>query len=84
MAAGRPIVATAVGGNVELIDDGKTGLLVPPDDPEAVAAAVERFVAGSGARRPTWRCSPSVVANEYSVGSLVRRYQSLLCGLNHT
>lgn len=37
MAAGRAIVATAVGGNVELIDVGRTGLLVPANDPPALA-----------------------------------------------
>jgi len=44
MAAGRPIVATAVGGNFELIEDGVHGLLVRPGDPHAMAAAVERLL----------------------------------------
>ena len=40
MAAGRPVVATAVGGNTELVSDGRTGVLVPPGDPGAIARAV--------------------------------------------
>jgi glycosyltransferase involved in cell wall biosynthesis len=40
MAAGKPVVATIVGGTDELIADGQTGLLVPPRDPPALAAAV--------------------------------------------
>jgi len=39
MAAGKPVVATAVGGTPELVIPGETGLLVPPQDPEAMAAA---------------------------------------------
>jgi glycosyltransferase involved in cell wall biosynthesis len=40
MALSRPIVATRVGGIPEVIHDGRTGLLVPPESPEAIAAAV--------------------------------------------
>ncbi|MGH9752747.1 MAG: glycosyltransferase [Blastocatellia bacterium] len=41
MAAGVPMVATAVGGVLELIEDGKTGFLVPPAKPEAMAERIE-------------------------------------------
>ena len=41
MAAGRPAVATAVGGTPEVLEDGKTGWLVPPADPAALAAALD-------------------------------------------
>jgi len=44
MAAGRPVVGTAVGGTPELIEDGVTGLLVPRHDPAALAAACERLL----------------------------------------
>lgn len=40
MASGRPLVASRVGGLVEGVVDGLTGLLVPPDDPQALAAAL--------------------------------------------
>ncbi len=50
MAAGLPTVATAVGGVPELIVDGETGILVPPRDPEALAAAIERLAADPSLR----------------------------------
>ena len=44
MAAGRPIVATAVGAAPDVIADGVHGLLVPPDDVPALAAALGRLL----------------------------------------
>jgi glycosyltransferase involved in cell wall biosynthesis len=43
MAAGRAVVATAVGGNRELVQDGVNGLLVPPSDSTALATAIARL-----------------------------------------
>jgi glycosyltransferase involved in cell wall biosynthesis len=45
MLAARPIVATAIGGIPEAIRDGETGLLVPPENPASIAAAVGRLAA---------------------------------------
>jgi L-malate glycosyltransferase len=44
MAGSLPIVATDVGGNGEAVADGINGLLVPADDPEALAAAISRLL----------------------------------------
>src|SRR5262249_20904979 len=44
MAAGKPIVATAVGANPELIRDGVDGVLVPPGDPQALAQGMRRLL----------------------------------------
>ncbi|MDD5658005.1 MAG: glycosyltransferase, partial [Elusimicrobia bacterium] len=62
MAAGRPVVASRVGGLPDLVADGETGLLVPPGDAGALAAALGRLAGepqfaarlGSAARR---RCA---------------------------
>jgi glycosyltransferase involved in cell wall biosynthesis len=45
----RPVVVTAVGGLPDVVDDGVTGYVVPPDNPEALAGAIERFFATGAA-----------------------------------
>lgn len=45
MASGVPVVATRLSGIPELVEDGVTGLLVEPHDPERLAAALERLLA---------------------------------------
>jgi glycosyltransferase involved in cell wall biosynthesis len=51
MARGRPVVATAVGGLFDAVDDGVTGLLVAPRDPRALRAAIQRLLSDAGLRR---------------------------------
>ena len=43
MALGRPVIATNAGGPPEIVEEGVTGLLVPPSDPPALAAAIRRL-----------------------------------------
>ena len=45
LALGRPVVAARVGGMPEVVDDGRTGLIVPPNDGKALAAALEKLLA---------------------------------------
>lgn len=51
MAHGKPVVASAVGGLLDLVVDGETGLLVPPGEPAALRAALERLLADAPLRR---------------------------------
>lgn len=49
-AVGRPVVASRLGALTELIEDGKNGLLVSPNDPAALASAIERFISDPSLR----------------------------------
>jgi glycosyltransferase involved in cell wall biosynthesis len=74
MGVGRPVIATNTGGIPETITDGTTGLLVPPEDPGALAAAIAKLVAspdwaadlaGRGAESVRARFDRSVVAHRF-------------------
>ena len=62
MAHARPVVASAVGGLPDLVRDGKTGLLVPPRDPAALRAAIDRLLADVDLRRRLGRAARERVA----------------------
>ena len=50
MALGTPVIASAGGGPAEVVEDGVSGVLVPPGDVEALAEAVRRVLADRGLR----------------------------------
>lgn len=65
MAAARPIVATAAGGVPEIVRDGQEALLVPPRDPEAMAAAIRRLLADGELGARLGRAAEERVAAEF-------------------
>jgi glycosyltransferase involved in cell wall biosynthesis len=77
LAAGTPVLATATGGVAEVVHDGVNGLLVPPGDADALAAAVRRFFADAELReRLRAEAAPSVAA--YSRDSVFERLEQVL------
>jgi glycosyltransferase involved in cell wall biosynthesis len=62
LAVGCPVIATAVGGVPEVVRDGENGLLVPPGDPAALAAAVWRFFSDAALRERLATAAPGSVA----------------------
>jgi glycosyltransferase involved in cell wall biosynthesis len=77
MVSGKPVVATAVDGTVEAVDDGRTGLLVPPGDVAALIEALEFLI-----RRPDVRASMGAagrhrVLQNFAAGPLVRQTEAM-------
>jgi glycosyltransferase involved in cell wall biosynthesis len=75
MAAGRPIVATAVGANSELIVDGIHGLLVPPDDDAALATAIHRLLVDRQYAQRLGDAARQRAISEYGRASMVKRFE---------
>jgi len=76
-AAGLPVVAAEVGGVREVLDGGRTGLLVPPADPEALAEAVGRVLNDRSLADRLARAGRERVAREFPVERMVERYEAL-------
>ena len=77
MASGLPIVATAVGGNVDLLTHGRTGEIVPPCDPEAMAHALLRLASDPGRSAAMGRAARAEAEARFSLRSMVASYQGL-------
>lgn len=82
MAAGLPVVATRVGGNPEIVEDGVTGLLVPPADAEALAGAICRLLEDRALARNLGQAGRRLVFTRYTIQQAVatteRLYNDLL------
>ena len=72
MAAGLPVIATAVGGLPEVVTDGVNGLLIPPRDPEALARALDRLLADPDFARRLGEQARAEVEAHYSLERLGR------------
>jgi len=77
MAAGLPVVASAVGGVPELVVDGETGLLVAPGDPEALAAALSRLAQDPLLRGRFGAAGHTRAERHHSLEEMRRRYADL-------
>ncbi|HWP35157.1 MAG TPA: glycosyltransferase [Thermodesulfobacteriota bacterium] len=77
MAAGLPVVATAVGGNPEVVRDGESGFLVPPRDPGALAERIGRLLRDRALARRLGLAAARRVRQEFSLDAMVQRYEAL-------
>jgi sugar transferase (PEP-CTERM/EpsH1 system associated) len=77
MAAGLPVVATRVGGNPEVVVHEQTGLLVPPSEPEALAAALLKLWHDPAERRVMGVAGRARVEAHFDVRKMVAEYEEL-------
>jgi sugar transferase (PEP-CTERM/EpsH1 system associated) len=77
MACGLPVVCTAVGGNVELVEDRKHGTLVPPGDKRALANAFVEYMISPERRRTDGANARRFVVDHFSLPRMVDRYVRL-------
>ncbi len=78
MALGLPVVATSVGGNPEIVEHGKTGFLVPPAAPEALAEAILKLLKNPDMRRLMGENGRRVIRERFSLDLMVRRYEDII------
>lgn len=77
MASGLPVIATAVGGNADLVEDGVTGQIVPAGDVPALAQALCRFAQDEPARRTAGAAGRERVEARFSLPAMVQAYREV-------
>jgi sugar transferase (PEP-CTERM/EpsH1 system associated) len=77
MAAGRPVVATAVGGNPDLVGDGVTGYLVPAGDSEAMARRIRELLGDEPLRKRLGAAGRARMEAVHSMPGMIEAYASL-------
>jgi len=78
MAAAKPVVATCVGGVPELVQEGKTGFIVPPRNPEALALAMEKMMTLPQERRcEMGKTGRAHIEANYSLERVVDQWEEL-------
>ncbi len=77
MARGLPVVATKVGGTPEVVVDGETGILVPPEDPQALAEAIIRVRGDHEAARRMGEVGRRRVERLFDIRRMVADYEAL-------
>lgn len=81
MAVGTPVVATAVGGNADVLRMGNTGWGVPPEDPGALARAIDEALSSPEKRARMAADAQKLVKERFAVGSHVERLEALYYSL---
>jgi glycosyltransferase involved in cell wall biosynthesis len=81
MAAGRPVVVSAVGGMVDVVRDGIDGVLAPPRDAAALAAAIERVLLDPALGARLAHAARARIEQDYSTDTMCRRLAAIYARL---
>lgn len=73
MAHGKPVIGCRVGGVPEVVEDGASGLLIPPEDAEALTEAILKLVADHDLRRQMGAEGRRAVETRFPVSQMVER-----------
>ncbi|WP_276818771.1 TIGR03088 family PEP-CTERM/XrtA system glycosyltransferase [Nitrosomonas europaea] len=85
MASGLPVVATRVGGNIELVLEGETGCLVPSGDPVAMAGAIREYYQDDVMSRRYGQRAREIIEQRFSMHAMTNSYLAVydkVLGLN--
>lgn len=77
MAMGLPLIATDVGGNTEAILDGDNGLIIPPNNVDALAQSLLALYRTPERRKAMGRCSRQRIEEKFSLDQMLRQHESL-------
>lgn len=77
MAAGLPVISTAVGGVPELVEDGISGILVPPEDPTALKQAIQKLIEAPDVRQQMGKRARETARERFDACAMTRAYEAL-------
>jgi glycosyltransferase involved in cell wall biosynthesis len=77
MASGLPVVATKSGGPEEIVTDGEDGLLIPREDPDALAAAILRVAGDEALRRKLGKAARTTARARFSLTKMLDSYEEI-------
>ena len=81
MASGLPVIASAVGGNVEIIDNGKTGRLFEPRDTQALTGLIADYANDAQLRAAHARMARRAAVEKFALDTMVGKYEAIYTSL---
>jgi len=84
MASGLPIIATAVGGNPEIVIDGKTGFLAPPNSSDVMAVKLESLIGDPALRQEIGKGAKMFALEHLTSSALLAEYRHIYESALHT